>query len=96
MLSAESLGFLGDELDCREFVVKQFQCGILAQPFRFLSTSMRMWTRSMDYNTGLIRVHRYFCNTSATGVKMRLRVQVLTGGWTDDSFLYIYVACKPS
>ena len=79
MLSAESLGFLGDELDCREFVVKQFQCGILAQPFRFLSTSMRMWTRSMDYNTGLIRVHRYFCNTSATGVKMRLRVQVLTG-----------------
>ena len=35
MLSAESLGFLGDELDCREFVVKQFQCGILAQPFRF-------------------------------------------------------------
>ena len=91
MLSAESLGFLGDELDCREFVVKQFQCGILAQPFRFLSTSMRMWTRSMDYNTGLIRVHRYFCNTSATGVKMRLCVQVLTGGWTDDSFLYIYM-----
>ena len=28
-----------------------------------------------------------FCNTSATGVKMRLRVQVLTGGWTDDSKL---------
>ena len=27
-----------------------------------------------------------FCNTSATGVKRRLRVQVLTGGWTDDSF----------
>ena len=48
--------------------------------FRFLSTSMRMWTQSMDINTGLIRVHRYFCNTSATGVKMRLRVQVLTGG----------------
>ena len=35
MLSAESLGFLGDELDCREFIVEQFQCGILAQPFRF-------------------------------------------------------------
>ena len=48
--------------------------------FRFLSTSMRMCTRSMDYNTRLIRVHRYFCNTSATGVKMRLCVQVLTGG----------------
>ena len=78
MVSAESLGFLGDELDCREFVVEQFQCGILAQPFHF-STSMRMCTRSMDINTGLIRVHRYFCNTSATGVKMRLRVQVLTG-----------------
>ena len=31
MLSAESMGFLGDELDCREFVVEQFQCGILAQ-----------------------------------------------------------------
>ena len=75
--------------------MEQFQCGILAQPFRFLSTSMRMWTQSMDYKTGLIRVHRYFCNTSATGVKMRLRVQVLTGSWTDDSFLYIYVACKP-
>ena len=59
--------------------------------FRFLSTSMRMWTRSMDYNTRLIRVHRYFCNTSATGVKMRLRVQVLTVSWTDDSFFYTYV-----
>ena len=35
MFSAESLGFLGDELDCREFVVEQFQCGILAQPFHF-------------------------------------------------------------
>ena len=82
MLSAESLGFLRDELDCREFVVEQFQCGILAQFFLFLSTSMSMWTPSMtmDYNTGLIQVHRYFCNTSATGVKMRLRVQVLTGG----------------
>ena len=79
MFSAESLGFLGDELDCREFVVEQFQCGILAQPFHF-STSMSMWTRSMDYNTRLIQVHKYFCNTSATGVKMRLRVQVLTGG----------------
>ena len=33
MLSAESLGFFRDELDCREFVVEQFQCGILAQPF---------------------------------------------------------------
>ena len=46
----------------------------------FLSTSMSMWTQSMtmDYNTGLLQVHRYFCNTSATGVKMRLRVQVLT------------------
>ena len=31
MLSAESMGFLRDELDCREFVVEQFQCGILAQ-----------------------------------------------------------------
>ena len=48
--------------------------------FFHFSTSMRMWTRSMDYNTRLIQVHRYFCNTSATGVKMRLRVQVLTGG----------------
>ena len=28
--------------------------------FWFLSTSMRMWTQSMDINTGLIRVHRYF------------------------------------
>ena len=35
MLPAESLGFLCDELDCREFVVEQFQCGILAQPFSF-------------------------------------------------------------
>ena len=35
MFSAESLGFLGDELDCREFVVEQFQCGILAQVFSF-------------------------------------------------------------
>ena len=33
MLSAESMGFLRDELDCREFVVERFQCGILAQPF---------------------------------------------------------------
>ena len=50
--------------------------------FLFLSTSMSMWTPSMtmDYNTRLIQVHRYFCDTSATGVKMRLRVQVLTGG----------------
>ena len=79
MLSAESLGFLCDELDCREFVVEQFQCGTLTLLFSFLSTSMRMWTRSMDINAGLIRVHRYLCNTSATGVKMRLRVQVLTG-----------------
>ena len=33
MFSAESMGFLRDELDCREFVVEQFQCGILAQLF---------------------------------------------------------------
>ena len=33
MISAESMGFLCDELDCREFVVEQFQCGILAQLF---------------------------------------------------------------
>ena len=33
MLSAESMGFLRDELDCREFVVERFQCGILAQTF---------------------------------------------------------------
>ena len=70
--------------------MEQFQCGTFDTAFfSHFSTSMSMWTRSMDYNTRLIQVHRYFCNTSATGVKMRLRVQVLTGGWTDDSFIHM-------
>ena len=93
MFSAESLGFLGDELDCREFVVEQFQCGILAQPFHF-STSMRMWTRSMDINTGLIRVHRYFlqyicnwCEDATSCASPHWEVEQMT------AILYIWTAC---
>ena len=33
--------------------------------FGFLSTSMRMWTQPMNINTGLIQVHRYFCNATS-------------------------------
>ena len=77
MLSAESLGFLCDELDCREFVVEQFQCGILA---------LLLVPFYINENVDTVNGYRHrtnsstqvFCNTSATGVKMRLRVQVLT------------------
>ena len=44
----------------------------------FLSTSMRMWTQSMDFKHRINSSTQVFCNTSATGVKMRLRVRVLT------------------
>ena len=76
--------------------MEQFQCGTFDTAFFFhFSTSMSMWTRSMDYNTranSSTQVFlQYICNWSedATSVcKSSLEVGQMTA-------LYICVACEP-